>query len=550
MTAADAPTDPADQPVTDATESPAGGETRPPAPVAPPPGRTPVVAIVGRPNVGKSSLLNALAGKRVSIVQDEPGITRDRVSVPYEVDGRFVELVDTGGYGFVDPDDLTDDIRRQVEEAMRRSDLVVFVVDAQTGPIASDAQVAALLREQSIPTVLVGNKADGEKADLALGDFASLGLGTPVGVSAIQRRNLDAVPDAIRRHIDLSAAPTEEPAPDLRIAIVGKRNAGKSTFVNAVARAFGVEGDDAGDRVIVSEIPGTTRDSVDVAFTKDGRTTVVIDTAGVRKKRHMVNNDTEFYSYHRAQRSVRRADVVLLLIDATEKIAEPDKKLARYVADELKPVIVVLNKWDLALAKLREQRKDAKVETDDRALLEEYRTYVDLELPFLTFAPVAFVTAKDGRNVASVLDQARRLARQSAERVSTGRLNAAVKDVLQERPPNSPGGRKPKVYYATQVSESPPTIVLFVNDPKAFTESYRRMLSNRFRDLLPFAEVPFQLHVRPRTRTTEGDDNAEIATDRPIRKRPIKSQPPKGKRSGPNKQSIREREAASKGHKR
>ncbi|HSZ54892.1 MAG TPA: ribosome biogenesis GTPase Der, partial [Tepidisphaeraceae bacterium] len=296
----------------------------------------PIVAIVGRPNVGKSSLLNALVGRRISIVQDQPGVTRDRISSPLRIGDRFVELVDTGGYGFVDPDQLTEHIKHQIELAMTQSQLVLFLVDATDGLTSADEQIASMLRRRGVKTVLVANKADGPKVDTMLGDFARLGLGTPIGVSAMNDRNLDQVVDAIAKNVDLSNAPTDVPEPEMLVAIVGKRNAGKSTLVNSIAELY--EGH--GDRVIVSEIPGTTRDSVDVRFEKEGKSLVVIDTAGVRKKRHMVTNDIEFYSFHRAQRSIRRADVVLMLIDATEPVSEPDKKLAAYIVEQHKPVVL------------------------------------------------------------------------------------------------------------------------------------------------------------------------------------------------------------------
>src|SRR5688572_18860661 len=321
----------------------------------PPMQRLPVVAIVGRPNVGKSSLLNALAGRRISIVQDMPGVTRDRISTALKVGDRFVELVDTGGYGFVDPDQLTEHIRQQIDLAMAQAQLVLFVVDAQDGLTCADQEIASLLRRRGIRTVLVANKADSPKADVALGDFARLGLGTPVGVSAMNDRNIDRVSRAIEQNVDLSDAPAEVPEPEMLVAIVGKRNAGKSTLVNAIAELYDPEG--GNERVIVSEVPGTTRDSVDVRFEKEGKSLVVIDTAGVRKKRHMVTNDIEFYSFHRAQRSIRRADVVLLLIDGIEHVSEPDKKLAQYVVEQFKPVVIVINKWDLAKNTLQEKKK-------------------------------------------------------------------------------------------------------------------------------------------------------------------------------------------------
>src|SRR3954464_8244572 len=228
----------------------------------------PVVAIVGRPNVGKSSLLNALVGKRISIVQDMPGVTRDRVTAYLDLDGRFVQLMDTGGYGYIDPDQLTEHINAQIEIAMNRADLVVFVVDCADGLTSADQEIAALLRRKGIKAVLVANKADGERADVVLGDFARLGLGTPIGVSALRERNLDQVIDAIAKNVDLSNAPTEMPPPETLVAIVGKRTAGKSPLVNPLAGLY----DGAPDRVIVSEVPGTTRDSVDVRFEKEGKT--------------------------------------------------------------------------------------------------------------------------------------------------------------------------------------------------------------------------------------------------------------------------------------
>ncbi|HLZ09344.1 MAG TPA: ribosome biogenesis GTPase Der, partial [Chloroflexota bacterium] len=312
-------------------------------------------------------MLNALVGKRISIVQDQPGVTRDRISMPLRIGQRYVELVDTGGYGFVDPDQLTQHIKHQIEMAMSQAQLVLFVVDCKDGLTSADEQIASMLRRRNVKTTLVANKADSSKVDSVLGDFARLGLGTPIGVSAATDRNLDLVVDAIEKNVDLSDAPTSVPEPDMHVAIVGKRNAGKSTLVNAIAEIY--EGH--GDRVIVSEVPGTTRDSVDVRFEKEGKNLVVIDTAGVRKKRHMVTNDIAFYSFHRAQRSIRRADVVLMLLDATEPVSEPDKKLAQYIREQFKPVVLVVNKWDLAKATLQEQSREQGGKFDDHGIMEE-----------------------------------------------------------------------------------------------------------------------------------------------------------------------------------
>ena len=494
----------------------AGDEPALPPPAKP---RLPTVAIVGRPNVGKSSLLNALARKRVAIVQDMPGVTRDRVSIPFEIDGKWLEIVDTGGYGFDDEQGLSQHIKDQIETAMKRSDLTLFVVDAHSGLLPADETIADLLRRIHKPVLLVANKADGDKHDLSLADFARLGFGTPVGISATTNRNINRLIEAISARIDLSDAPTEEPSPDLKVAIVGKRNAGKSTLVNAIARAFtGEEGEQGDDRVIVSEVAGTTRDSVDVYFEKDGRTMVVIDTAGVRKKRHMVTDDIEFFSYHRAQRSIRRADVVLLLIDATGKVSDPDKKLSAEVVLHEKPTVIVVNKWDLAKEELRKAQKDAKKPIDERELMEQYREYLDAELRGLSYAPTAFITAKDGKNVPALLDLCRHLHKVAGERVTTGQLNAALSQAMEERTPGGKrGGKKrPKVFYATQVAMHPPHLVLFVNDPALFDESYRRFLLNRFRDLLPFEEIPMRLTLRARSRTETDAHGKPHARRRPV----------------------------------
>ncbi|MEO6436073.1 MAG: ribosome biogenesis GTPase Der [Tepidisphaeraceae bacterium] len=490
----------------------------------------PVIAIVGRPNVGKSSLLNALVGKRISIVQDMPGVTRDRVSTPFQVDKRWVELVDTGGYGFVDEQGLTEHIKHQIELAMSRADLVLLVVDATDGLTSADEKIAALLRRQNLKTVLIANKADGPKADIALGDFARLGLGTPVGISALHARNLDQLPELIRKNIDLSNAPTEIPSPQMMVAIVGKRNAGKSTLVNAIAELYTKEEGGGGDRVIVSEVPGTTRDSVDVRFEKDGKTLVVIDTAGVRKKRQMVANDIAFYSFHRAERSIRRADIVLMLIDGTEPISEPDKKLAAYIAGEHKPVIVVVNKWDLTMKEARadnageegQEGQEGKEKIRDEDLMEKFGTYIGAELPHINYAPIAFVTAKDGRNIQQVIDLAQHLFKQATTRIGTGELNRVIKQVFAERTPSTPLGQRVRVYYATQTDVLPPTIVLFVNNPDVVSESYQRFMVNRFRELLPYDEVPIRLLLRGRVKgQTPGGEIVGDQDARPTRPRPM-----------------------------
>jgi len=527
-------TEPVDQPSPAATPVAAA----PVAALRRPSGRMPVVAIVGRPNVGKSSLLNALAGKRISIVQDQPGVTRDRISAPIQVRDRWVELVDTGGFGFVDADQLTDHIRHQIDLAVARADLVLFIVDCQQGLTSADQQIAAMLRECGAKILLVANKDDKEKLDPMLGDFGRLGLGTPVGVSALSGRQIDELLEAIARNVNLKNAPKELAEPVMHLAVVGKRNAGKSTLVNAIAKIYDEhQGQSAreggGDRVIVSEVPGTTRDSVDVRFEKEGQTLVVIDTAGVRKKRRVVNDDVSFYSFHRAQRSVRRADVVLMLIDGTEPLSEPDRQLAAYIAEQFKPLVLVVNKWDKTreLALQRRQEQDPDAPADDATLMNEFKEYLAKSLPHVSWAPVAFITARDGRNVPSTLELAMHLYKQANLRLGTGRLNAAIEQVLASKEPPTKSGRRAKVFYATQVDVAPPSIVLFVNQPRYFDASYQRFILNRFRELLPWGQVPIKLVVRARSQRTLGESAAELASrapqpqSRPSPKKPFSSRP-------------------------
>jgi GTP-binding protein len=437
----------------------------------------PTVVIIGRPNVGKSSLLNALAGEMISIVEPTAGVTRDRVSTLIEYNDKFFELLDTGGWGIVDSDQLKVHIENQIQQAINLADLVLFIVDIRDGLVPLDEQIASLLRKNNLKVILVANKADEAKMFPSAAEFAKLGFGDAICISTTNNLNKNILVEQILEA--LKELTGEKPKDvELRIAIVGKRNAGKSAFTNAIAGS---------ERVIVSEIPGTTRDSVDVRFEKDGRTFVVIDTAGVRKKSKLADS-IEFYSSVRAERSIRRADVVLLLIDAAEPLSQVDKKLALYVAEEYKPCILVVNKWDLAVG---------KANTDD------YAEYIGKIFPQLSYAPIAFTTATESKNIQSVLDLACELYKQSATRISTADLNKAVEQISELR---VGGGKKtgqfPKIYYATQITTKPVTILLFVNNAELFDENYKRFLIGKLRDILSFAEVPIKLFVRSRTRNT------------------------------------------------
>ena len=446
----------------------------------------PIVAIVGRPNVGKSSLLNFLAGRRISIVDPTEGVTRDRISTPVEVNGKYFELTDTGGYGVIDKDDLTADIERQINLGVEEADLVLFVVDVKTGKVPLDVVVAEYLRSKGKPVLMVANKADGQKLALQTADFYSLGFGDLLPISCTTRQGKPELLAAIAKRLKLKKSKAPED-PEMKIAVVGKRNAGKSTLINTLAGQ---------PRVIVSEVPGTTRDSIDVRFDRGGHPFLIIDTAGVRKKAKITRDDLEFYAFHRAQRSIRRADVVFMLIDATLAMGDVDQKIASYIAGEKKPCIIVINKWDLV---------------ENRANAEQFEEYIGKILPLLDYAPIAFISAKENQNIDELIRLAQVMFEQASTRLSTSQLNVAVEEILALRGPSSPTAQKVKVYYATQIDVKPPTLVLFVNNPDLITEEYRRFFVRQLRERLPFSEVPIQLYVRGHHRSFDPKDEKKPA---------------------------------------
>ncbi len=435
----------------------------------------PKVAIIGRPNVGKSSLLNALAGKMISIVEPTAGVTRDRVSCVIEKDNKYFELIDTGGYGIVDSGDLTEHIEWQIRQAIGSAELIIFMVDIRDGLIAPDEAIARLLRKENFNVIGVANKADSARMFPDAAEFAKLGFGEFLCISAANNINKSVLLERIVA--GLGALGTEKPAePVMKIAIVGKKNTGKSTLVNAVV---------GGERMIVSELPGTTRDAVDVGFEKDGKSMVVIDTAGVSKK-SKTGDSIGFYSYVRATRSIRRADVVLFLIDSTVPISRVDKKLARFITQEYKSCIIVVNKWDLAR---------------QRASTGDYEDYLTKLLPALKHTPIAFTTATEAKNVQSVLDLAAQIYKQTMTWIPTAMLNKAFEIIKDEKTGGVKRGKggRPKVYYATQIAVNPVTILMFVNKPELFDDSYRRYITGRLHSMLPIPEVPVRLLARPRS---------------------------------------------------
>jgi len=443
----------------------------------------PRVSIVGRPNVGKSSIFNWLARKRLAIVDPTAGVTRDRLTHLLCIDDRYFELVDTGGMGIEDVDNLTSLIEDQIQQAIDASDVLLFVLDTRDGLTSLDQEVSKRLRYVNQPVICVANKADHKELDADADDFYRLGRGKLVRVSAKENRGRDELLDLIAERLpeETEDQPPEEPA--MKLAIVGRRNTGKSTFVNTLVKT---------DRMIVSEIPGTTRDSVDVQFELDGKSFIAIDTPGL-KRRKSVKTDLDFYSTHRAQRSIRRADVVFIFFDASQRISKVDKQLCSYVSDQYKPCVFVVNKWDLYAKSMP---------------TEKWATYLRDTFRTMWYAPIAFITGETGKNVKTLVNHGQMLYRQSRERVSTAKLNKLVQAATKHNPPPMGRQRRPKIYYATQVGSEPPTIVLFVSHPAAFHHTYRRYLLGIFRDQLSFGEVPIKLYLR---KSAEGQEHEEVA---------------------------------------
>lgn len=441
----------------------------------------PKVAIVGRPNVGKSSLLNWMAGKLLSVVDPTAGVTRDRVTWMMHEQDRYFELVDTGGIGIVDSDDLSDDIERQIDVGLAECDLLLFVVDAKAGITPLDQEVAERLRRIKKPMLMVVNKCDSSRLDVEAGSFLRLANLPQIVTSVKGNRHRGELLQAIAEHLP-SAGDDEndeganlfEP-PEMRLAIVGRRNVGKSTFINQLADS---------ERVIVSEIAGTTRDSIDIRFDVDGRTFVAIDTPGVRKRKSLENN-IEFYGLVRAQKSIRRADVVLMFFDATETVSRVDKQLVEEISKHHKPCVFVINKWDLA--------------QEEEMTIERWGEYLVSSFASMRHVPIAVLTAKDGRNIRQLINLTQSVYKQAQVRMSTGKLNRAVKAAVEKNPPAHRKNKRPKIYYATQVATAPPTIVVKCNEPKLFDESWKRYLLGFLREVSPFQEVPIRMIMRSRS---------------------------------------------------
>lgn len=429
----------------------------------------PLIAIVGRPNVGKSTLFNKIAGKRISIVEDTPGVTRDRVYVDCEWCGKAFTLIDTGGLELKSTDEMWRHIKAQAELAIDMADVIIFVVDGKTGITADDEQVAGYLRRSDAPVVLAVNKLDNNEKD-TLYDFYALGFGEPLAVSAEQGKGIGDLLDEVLSDVETSLHSDEGEA--LKIAIVGKPNAGKSSITN---RLLGY------DRVIVSDIAGTTRDSIDTALEINGKKYIIIDTAGMRKKGN-IDQGLERYSVMRSLGSVRRSDVTVIVCDASEGLTEQDVKIAGFVHDEGKPVVFVFNKWDLI--------------EKDTSTVNEFNNKVKTELKFMDYIKPMYISAKTGKRLDNLLPYIEKVYENASRRISTGLLNEMLIDATRISEPPSKNGKRLKIFFITQIASNPPTFVLKVNNPELMHFSYKRYLENALRNTFDFEGTPVKLLVR------------------------------------------------------
>lgn len=433
----------------------------------------PLVAVVGRPNVGKSTLFNAIVNKRISIVEDIPGVTRDRIYFDAEWLNKEFTMIDTGGIEFVTAGShvIPKMMRLQAQLAIEEADVILFVVDGKTGIVPADEEVANILRSSGKPVILVVNKIDSQAQEANIYEFYNLGIGDPVGISAKNLMNLgDLLDDVVKNFPDAGTTESEEDT--IHVALIGRPNVGKSSLTNAL---LGQE------RVIVSDVAGTTRDSIDTHWTHGDQKFVLIDTAGMRRKAK-IDAPVERYSIVRSLRSVDRADVVVLVLDATDGVTEQDKKIAGYAHEAGKGMIIVVNKWDL-------------IEKDDKTTNKFTEDIYD-EMGFLQYAPILFASALTKQRIHRLADMIKFVSEQQHMRISTSVLNQVLSDAQSVNPVPSRNGRVPKIYYMTQASVKPPTFILFVNEPELIHFSYMRFLENRLRESFGFEGTPIRLILR------------------------------------------------------
>ncbi len=438
----------------------------------------PVVAVVGRPNVGKSTFFNYVAGKRISIVEDTPGVTRDRIYTDVEWRSKIFTLIDTGGIEPYTEDKIMQQMKRQAELAIDTADVIIFMVDAKDGMTASDKEVGSMLRKANKPIILAVNKVDrvGEPPPDVY-EFYNLGMGDMITISSVHGLGMGDLLDAVYEHFPEDTG--EDYGEDvIKVAVIGKPNAGKSSLINKI---LGEE------RVIVSDIPGTTRDAIDTYFEKDDQKYVFIDTAGIRRK-SKINESIERYSIIRSWTAVERADVCVIIIDAQDGVTEQDTKIAGYAHDNGKASIIVVNKWDLI--------------EKSTGTLEEYRKTVLEKLGFMTYAPVLFISAMTGQRVQKLFELINYVANQASLRISTGMLNDLVNEAIAMVQPPSDKGKRLKIYYMTQAGVKPPTFVIFINDKELMHYSYERYLENQLRKSFGFEGTPIKFLLREKSKET------------------------------------------------
>lgn len=441
--------------------------------------RKPIVAVVGRPNVGKSTLFNRLAGRRIAIVEDTPGVTRDRIYADVEWLNHSFILIDTGGIEPYSKDIILAQMRRQAELAIESADVIVFLTNVKEGVTATDREIAAMLQKSSKPVVLACNKVDqiGEPP-LAFYEFYNLGLDEVYPVSSVHGLGLGELLDAVTAHFD-PAALQDYDEEVIRVAVIGKPNVGKSSLINRILGE---------DRHIVSHIPGTTRDAVDSPYTRDGKQYVFVDTAGMRKRKK-VEEAVEHYSVIRSLTAIERSDVCLLLLNATEGVTEQDTKIAGYAHEKGRAIVIVVNKWDLV-------EKDGKT-------MNLFRTQVMEGLSFMTYAPIVFISAKTGQRVLKLFELIDYVSQQHAMRIATGMLNDVIGDAVAQVQPPSDKGKRLKILYVTQVGVKPPSFVFFVNNKDLFHFSYQRYLENQIRSVFGLEGTPIRIMIREKTKERE-----------------------------------------------
>jgi len=451
--------------------------------------KSPNVAIVGRPNVGKSELFNRLVGRKIAIVHDQPGITRDRISAVCTRGEQPFVVWDTGGVGGAGESELVTQVRHAVEEAIRSSNLLLFLVDAKNGLSPLDQELARMLRKSQKPVVLVINKIDTEKHENLAIDFASLGFSESLSISAAHGRGISELIETIDQLLPSPSATDQSPvtlSQSLSIAVIGRPNVGKSSLINSIVRS---------ERAIVSELPGTTRDSVDISYERNGQKFLFIDTAGIRR-RGKQSSSVEVFSVMRAERSIRRADLCVLIVDLTTGVTAQDKRIAGLIQKARKAALVVLNKWDLMKPKRSERKMMAQLVVETRS-----------RIFFLDYAPVLVASALTGENIEKLFEFIVKVRRAARERIGTGILNRLLRSAFAANPPPMISGRRLKLFYAAQASGNPEAMVepaefiLFVNEPRLLSETYRRYLEARIRKAKPYPGLPVILTCRPRQET-------------------------------------------------